>query len=457
MKKNLIAIYVAVLLPAGNAYAFGLGDIVNIGIQAGTKVIGAAVGAGIDKVKEAMRDPEAEAREKAEKERQIAEAFKKQVDEIEAKPGLRPIDRERLILILSRQQEWAKQMQSFAEQAEARQKAERDKIFTASGFLGVVGEAALNSPSMVIARADAMTKNPIWRAEQRMRTDAVFAQADAQMATGMPQAKSRAALAQADLIQKSGINEAGTKAVTNAADAMTGTGVTKQEIETVAEAAAGAKEAAPQSVTTPADAGQARIDAAEAGSAAVSASSKDAFVPDLGRRLYVEFVGSPTETAHMRNRLQSMGHTMAASREEAEVVYLVEGEYTIPETKHYEGVTMNLAELLNAPDKPIPAPKKKLSGTLAAGVSKFMLAMAAAQGQNIPAGAVPKEGVYQQEALLVIARQPKGGKETRFSVVKSVESADLAGAKLALGTRDDLYAALGLTEPGAGLPENAKN
>ncbi|MGC9008834.1 MAG: hypothetical protein ACP5IY_07175 [Halothiobacillaceae bacterium] len=98
MNKNLIAIYVAVLLPAGNAHAFGLGDIVNIGIQAGTKVIESAVDAGIDKVKESMRDPEAEAREKAEKERQIAEAFKKQVDEIEARSDLRPIDRERLIL-----------------------------------------------------------------------------------------------------------------------------------------------------------------------------------------------------------------------------------------------------------------------------------------------------------------------------------------------------------------------
>src|SRR5690606_26544438 len=114
----------------------------------------------------------------------------------------------------------------------------------------------------------------------------------------------------------------------------------------------------------------------------VSASSKDAFMPDLGRRLYVEFVGSPTETAHLRNRLQAMGHTLAASREEAEVVYLVEGEYAIPETKRYEGVTMNLGELLNAPDKPIPAPEKKLSGTLASGVSKFMLVMASAQDQN---------------------------------------------------------------------------
>ncbi|PJF46097.1 MAG: hypothetical protein CUN48_15530, partial [Candidatus Thermofonsia Clade 3 bacterium] len=151
--KKLIAANIVAALCATNAYAFGIGDIVSIGIQAGSKIVGAAVDAGLEKVKESMRDPEAEAREKAEQERKIAEAFQKQVDEIEAKPGLRPIDREKLVLTLRRQQEWAKQIQAFVEQAEARQKAERDKIFTASGFLGVVGEAALNTPSMVIARA----------------------------------------------------------------------------------------------------------------------------------------------------------------------------------------------------------------------------------------------------------------------------------------------------------------
>jgi len=405
-----------------------------------------------------MRDPEAEAREKAEQKRKLAEAFQKQVDEIEAMPNLRPLDREKMILILRNQQKWAEQMQSFAAEAEARQKAERDKIFTASGFLGVVGEAALNTPSMVMARADAMTKNPVWRAEQRMHNEAVFAQADAQVAADISQTKSRVVLAQADMLQKSGINEAGTKAVMSAADVMSETHITRQDLETVAGAAVNVKEATPYSVTEPADAGQTRNEAADAGAAAASASSKDAFMPDLGRRLYVEFVGSLAETEFLRNRLQAMGHTLAASREEAEVVYLVEGEYAIPETKRYEGVTIDLGELLNAPDKPIPMPEKKLSGTLASGVSKFMLAMAAAQGQNIPAGAAPKEGLYRQEVLLVIARQPKNDKETRFSVFKSVESADLVGAKLAAQARDELYAALGLGEQNAPSPsDDVKN
>lgn len=436
--KKLIAAGIAGMLGAANAHAFGLGDLVNIGIQAGGELVRAAGGKAVDAIKESMRDPEAEAREKAEKERQIAEAFQKQVSEIEAQPGLRPIDRERLILTLRKQQQWAKQMQAFAEQAEARQKAERDKIFTASGFLGVVGNAALNTPSVALAQADAMTRNPVWRAEQRARNEAVFAQAD--------------------LLQKSGINEAGTKAVMDTAEAMAKAGVTRQGIETVSEVAANAKDAVQQVAAVPVEAGQTIPGTADPGSGAI-ASPKDAFMPDLGRKLYVEFVGSNAETELLRNRLQAMGHTLVASREEAEVVYLVEGEYVVPETKRYAGITLNLGELLDAPDKPIPAPEKKLSGMLASGVSKFLLAAAGAQGQNIPASADQKEGVFRQEALLVIARQPKNSKETRFSVFKSGESADLVGAKMAAQARDELYAALGIAEDGAGkkdLPQNVQ-
>jgi hypothetical protein len=458
MKKQLVTTSIIAVFSATNAHAFGLGDIVSIGIQAGTKVIGAAIDVGVDKVKESMRDPEAEAREKAEQKRKLAEVFQKQVDEIEAMPNLRPLDREKLILVLRNQQKWAEQMQSFAAEAEARQKAERDKIFTGSGFLGVVGEAALNTPSMVMARADAMTKNPVWRAEQRMRNEAVFAQADAQAAAGTPQTKARVVLGQADVLQKSGINEAGTKAVMSAADAITETHMTKQDLETAAGAAGNAKEEASRGTTATADAGQSQREAADAGAAAVSASPKDAFTPDLGRKLFVEFEGSPTETEKLKTRLRTMGHTLVESKDEAEVVYLIEGEYSIQETRLHDGVTLSIGELLETPDKPIPTPKKKLTGMLSLGLSKLMLGAAAAQGAQVPNGTISQEGVYLQESLLVIARQPKGGKETRFHVLKHIKSEVPDGAGLAKTSRDELYAALGLGEQGASSPsDDVKN
>jgi hypothetical protein len=78
-----------------------------------------------------------------------------------------------------------------------------------------------------------------------------------------------------------------------------------------------------------------------------------------------------------------------------------------------------------------------------------MLGVAAAQGAQVPNGAIPQEGVYPQESLLVIARQPKGGKETRFHVLKHIESEILDGAGLAKTSRDELYAALGMSEQAA--------
>lgn len=470
--KKLIAANIVAAFCATNAHAFGINDLIGIGIQAGGEILRAAGGKAVDAIKESMRDPEAEAREKAEQERKLAEQMQKQIDEIEAMPNLRPIERERLVLALKKQYAASKEMQAFIERAEAQQKAERDKLLTLGGVAGSIGRAALSTPGMALAQADLMAKNPVWRAQQRLNNEAIFRQADAQVAAGIPQAKARLALAQADVLQKSGIQQAGSKAVVKAAEEMARQGVRKEDVEKAAEAAGQTAQAAgeassgepPAGATNPD--GAAGADGTQAGTTAAAPSGtapdagalppKDAFSPDLGKKVWIEFVGSPAETARLRNRLQALGHTLAASREEAEVVYLVEGEYAIPETKSHEGVTINLGELIDAPDKPIPAPSKKLSGTLASGVSKFLLVMASAQGQDVPADALPKDGVFRQEALLVIARQPKEGKETRFSVVKTVESADLMGAKLAVESRDNLYAALGLTEPGAGLPENAK-
>ncbi|MCX8013991.1 MAG: hypothetical protein N3A02_06845, partial [Rectinema sp.] len=129
------------MLISGNAQAFGLADIVGAGIRLGGELVGAAAGKAVDAVKESMRDPEEEARKKAEEERKLAEQLQKQIDKIEATPNLRPIDREKLVLQMKESYQAVKEMQAFIEKAEARQRAERDKIFTAEGFLGAVGSA----------------------------------------------------------------------------------------------------------------------------------------------------------------------------------------------------------------------------------------------------------------------------------------------------------------------------
>ncbi|TXF13548.1 hypothetical protein [Pelomicrobium methylotrophicum] len=400
----------------------------------------------MDAVKDSMRDPEAEAREKAERERKLAEQMQKQIDEIEKMPNLRPIDRERLVLKLKQTWRASKEMQALVERAEAQQKAERDKVLTLGGIAGAVGRAALSTPGMAVAQADLMVKNPLWRAQQRLNNEAVFRQADAQVAAGIPQARARLALAQADVLQKTGIQQAGTEVVVKAAEGVARQGVRKEDTERVADAAgqvsAEARDAA--SATAQETGAVPGATQHEAASDQPAQAPEDAFSPDLGRKLYVEFVGSPKETQRLRELLAGRGHTIVAGKEEADVIYLIEGEYTIPETKQYGGVTVGVGELLENPAKTITPPENKLMGSIGAGISKFFLAAAAAQGQPVPADAMPKEGVFPQEVLLVIARQPKDGKETRASVVEKAESATIEAVKLSKGAKEDLYKALGI-------------
>lgn len=444
MKKAIVVSTVVGAMAANHAYAFGINDLIGIGFRVGAELAGAAVSKAVDSVKESMRDPEAEARAKAEEERKLAEAFQKQVEQIEAERNLRPIDRERLILKLRRQQQWAQQVQAMAEAAEARQKAERDKIFTTSGFLGVVADAAMSSPSAVVAQAKLMTENPAWRAQQRVNNEIIFAQANAQVAAGIPQAKAKVALAQADVLQQTGIPQATMEAAVEAAKAMAQAGTNTHEVAAVVASASDAAEVA-----------RSHADSATAASEQPTASTRadvgkspeaDAFTPDLGRRIYIEFVGSPDETIKLRQRLAANGHRVVDTKDDADVAYIVEGEFSIPETKNHEGMTLAFGGLLQSPDKPIDPPAKKITGTISQGIGRFLLSAAAAQGQPVPAGAVPKSGVYQQEALLVIARQPKDGKETRHSVVKSANSESIIAAKLAQESVSELYAALGIDQ-----------
>lgn len=433
--------FVVMLAVAAPAHAFGINDLISIGVQAGGEILRAAGGKAVDAVKDSMRDPEAEALEKAEKERQLAEQMQKQIDEIEAKPNLRPIDRERLVLQLKQTWRASKEMQAFVERAEAQQKAERDKVLTFGGIAGVVGRAALNTPSMVMAQADLMTKNPLWRAQQRLNNEAVFRAAGAQVAAGIPQAKARIALAQADVLQKTGIQQAGTEAVVKAAEETARQGVRKEDVEKVADVAdpvsTEARDAAPapQPEAQAALAGAARPEAAPD---QVAQAPGDAFSPDLGKKLYVEFVDSPSETRKLREMLASRGHALVETREDAEVVYLIEGEFMIPETKLHDGMTKSLGAFLENPAQAIEPPAKKVIGSIGAGLSRFMLAAAGAQAPENQASG------YRQSVLLVIARQPKDGKETRVSVVQKAQGETIEASSLAKAAKEALYRDLGI-------------
>ncbi|MDD4913105.1 MAG: hypothetical protein PHP57_12485 [Sideroxydans sp.] len=379
--KKLIVVSIIGALTVANANAVGLGDLVGIGLQVGGKV----VGAGVDKVSDSMRDPEAEAAKKRAEERQAAENFKRITDEIETKPGLRPIQREKLILTLKKQRQWAEQMQSLSAQSEAKQKEERDKIFTTSGFLGVVGSAA---------------------------TGVAASQATVQLAANDPNAL---------------------KNIDRAVDAKN-QAVTAYAVGVAIDDAKQAGTASAASATTTQQ---------SSGDPAAIPVTPDAFSMDMGKAIYIEFVGSPSRTERLKKLLSERGHRVVDSKEQAEVNYLVEGEYWIPETKLHDGYSRDLGNLLET-SVALPVPEKKLSGSIGRGIGVFMLTMAKAQGQQVPDVPASKDGVYEQRTLLVIARQPKIGKEARYSVLKEVDSGTIDGAVMSKNAVGDMFDNLGL-------------
>lgn len=434
-KKSLLAAVIAAL-GVTNTHAFGIGDLLSVGIQAGGEIVRAAGGEAVDAIKDSMRDPEEEARKEAERQRKLAEQMQKQIDEIEAMPNLRPIDRERLVLQLERTWQASKEMQAFVAQAEAQQKAQRAQTLTMGGMAGVIGQAAMSSPSMVMAQADLMVANPVWRAEQRLHNEAAFRQVDAMVAAGIPQAETQIVLAQAE-VGGTELSEVGAGAMIGSAEELA---KIKQATGDAALLSASVGQVDTSSLGGETPTTPALVDAVAQPEDPIAVKDQihDVFSPDLGKKVWIEFEDAPAETVALRKLLQERGHTVAQTRAEADAVYLIQGEFFITETKMHKGLVKSAGGILENPEETIEPPARKAMGTIGGGVSKFMLAAAGAQMPPSQA-----EG-YRQEALLVIARQPRDGKETRVSVVRETQGDNLEAAKLVREAREELYLTLGI-------------
>lgn len=402
-----VVLFLVAVVSSADASAFGTNDLLSIGLRLGGKVVGAVVDAGVDKVRDALRDPEAEAAKQREEERRLVAQFQKQVAEIEAQPNLRPIDRERLILTLERLYTQSAQFQAFVQVAEARQREERDKIFSSAGLLDVVGEAVLATPSVTMARAEARARTGEIQTQEAMARMQVEAGGDSRAGQTMVGAAVIGIRAEQmrDQVAK-GIEEGRAAALTSHGD----------------EVAAAVAEARVKAETSTLP-GQPRL---------------DAFSPDVERRMFVEFIGSPSETANLRRTLEERGHRMVDRGEDAEVVYRIEGEYTLGATKTKGELTVDVGSLLETPAQPLVQPEKKRS--LSSRLGRFLFGMGAVQMPDNATG----EGIPRQSLLLVAARIPVEGKETRTSIHRVDLSGSLTGAALSVVARDELYERLGL-------------
>lgn len=433
--KSRIGVLAALLLlgQMPMASAFGLGDLVGVAIQAGAKLGGAAVDSVVDSAKDALRDPEAEAAKKREEERKVIEAFERAKGAIEDNAGLSPLQKERQILTLTRQYEQMQVFQRYAQEAEVQRRAERDMLFTVSGLAGVAADAAMSSPSMVMARADAMVKAGIPQAQGR----AAITGAEALVRTGIPQAQGRAAIAGAEAI-------AGTPSRPQIGQEVLA------KVGDVARNIQNQPANGPSTSMTVSDIKPNAVDVPlsdtpalgpQSTEAAPAMEKTDAFASDRGRTLYVEFVGSQTLTGELRRSLLAKGYSMAEKPDQAMVNYRIEGEFVVSGTKQYSGMRLDVGGILENPQQEIPLPEQKLSGKLGLGVSRLLFGLASAQGSNVPKEIAPRDQTtFKQEVLLVLARMAEGERETRIAVVKQTEQ----GALQALALAQDAVADLGL-------------
>lgn len=407
-KTNLVILSIVALHISVNAHAFGLGDIVGAAINAGSKLGSAAAGKAMD----SFRDPAKEEAERKKKEQETLDAFNRTVDEVEARKDLTPLQREKLVLSLQNSYGQAIYMMRFVAQAEERQRAARDQVFTAQGLAGVAAGSVAAMPSATFAQADMMVKAGIPQRQANETLSRVDNGGNIIPAKPNPIGAVVAAetQAQAQKTVQENIEKQGSEL--------------KEMIEDAKkEERPGALQTPPQKLTF--------------------------FSPDLGRKLFVEFKGSQKLTSQMRAQLANQGYMIVDDSSQADVTYLIEGEYNYRETSRYEGFQLDAGAFYDNPKDPEPA-KEKLSGkiksTIFGGLLLIGQTQAQMRGQQLQQVNIPSQGNgTTQSALLVAARQANGEKEYRVSSLQKTEGTDVAAQRLLNTALVDLLGKLGVS------------
>lgn len=377
------------LANAAPAQAFDiLGTVIGAGVRVGTELGGAVIGKAVDSVKDSLRDPEAEAAEKREQDRKMLETIAASQREIETREGLTPLQRERLSMALMQQYEQVQVFRKRAEEMEALRRAQRDRIFTLGGVAELALDATLSSAPVAMAKADMMVK------------------------AGIPQAQGRAAIAGADAVMGGGQRLLAIPINPSIHQAQAANAIAAALPPLAVEA---------QGATPP---------TAAPGQAPVT-EGVNAFTPDQGRKIHFEFAGSPSLTRKMRAALAEKGFDLVEQPEQAEVRYVIEGEYLVRKTNRHKRLQLDVGSLLENPGQPVGPPEEILGAKI---------------GGMLFGGAIggTKVSGFQQEVLLVIARQAAGKPESRMAVTKRMRLENIVAAPLARDAVEELFERLGL-------------
>lgn len=362
MKK--IAFVLVGLLSVGQAHAFGNNDL----FSAGFSLLGQIGGAVVDK---ALADSPEEIEAKRLKEKAALDTqFKEAVAKIDSNKEMTPLQKEKMVRITAKQFGMADTVNNLNAQQELEKNKQTDKMFTAGGLVGAVGNAALSTPSAAIARADAA------------------------VAMGQPQSQSRNVLAQYDARQ------AGRPQVT----------ITPGQQANVADQLQGGL-----------DAGKAKFNAEMD-----AAKSKDGFVveqaaglakQDKARKVFVEFVNGKALTEKLRVAFKDAGFTLVDNKAASDVAYQFDGEYNVASEPNRDGVSEPVGAFLDA-HRTIEAPQIK-TGMLKSAAGGLL---AVFSGGQIKPQATPS--TYRQQ-VLIVANRHADGKDTRVSALSEKDAATL--------------------------------
>lgn len=411
MREILGLIFAVSIMQSNSASAVGIGDFVSAGIN----VIGKVGGAAIDK---AMEDSPEEMERKRQKEKVDREAkFHEAIAKIEARPDITPLDKEKLTRQVSKTFGMAETISNLSAQQEMQRREQRDQVFTAGGMAGVVGNAAMNTPSAIMARADIAVK------------------------TGAPQAESRRAVQGADALMKTGHPQAQSKAAVDAA--MTG-GAVRPSVDGVqpggtpedrARVAAGIQGGIAQHQGE-IDKAIADVEAAKPKELLSEPEPANLATLDKGRKVYIEFVGGKKLTERLQLAFKGSGHNVVASAAEAEVVYQFDGEYAVGSENNRENLSERVGAYTDNPH-PIEAPKEQSS--MKGAVGGFFASMAGIPVRRSSAG------TYRQ-AVLVVANRRFNGQDARVSALIKEESGMLEPDMLIKSALQELMNTVGVSE-----------
>lgn len=362
MKK--IVFVLAVVLSIGQAHAVGSNDL----FSAGFSLLGQLGGAVVDK---AFADSPEEIEAKRLKEKSALELkFKEAVAQIEARKDVTPLGKEKMVRMAAKQFGMAETMNNLSAQQELEKNKRTDQMFTVGGLAGAAGNAALSTPSAVIARADAA------------------------VAAGQPQAQSRNVLAQYDA------NNGARPQVT----------YTPGQQANVAGQMQGGLDQAQAKIN-------AELEAAKPKEAFAVQQAVGLAKQDKERKLFVEFVNGKALTEKLRAAFKSAGFALADDKAAAEVVYQFDGEYHVSAEPNRDGVTEQLGAFIDAP-RVIEAPQVK-TGMLKSAAGGLL---AVFSGGQLKPSVTP---VTYKQQVLIVANRHFDGKDTRVASLSEKDAATL--------------------------------